>query len=157
MSKNHRQVIDTGLRSSCVLDRLEPEGQVINENEESASQTQSEEASCNDATSPEYSGWNRCEVTLPNLNNDESDEKNPGHDKKSDDSTIVPRILLPSPLQSQQQADDCRQEEEVANRIELSEPSHEADRPLFLSLRGFEENDYGKNGHGTNWKAKSRC
>ena len=50
-------------------------------------------------------------VALPQLNDNESADKNTEQDKKCDDATIPPWIGASAPLESQQKADDGWQED----------------------------------------------
>lgn len=86
----------------------------------------------------DQSGRHGGTILAPPLNANENDDQSTEDGEEGDDPGIAPGVLRTTPLQSEQQADDRREEEERSQEIELAKLLLPA-LGSFDCLRGLEE------------------
>lgn len=74
----------------------------------------------------------------PDLYQNESNDQDTKKYKQGDNTGVAPGILRASPLQREQYADDCRNEDSCSREVQLTQLILEA-RLIFDGLGGFKE------------------
>jgi hypothetical protein len=98
---------------------LEPNREVVDEDEERSAEAQDEPACASDGTVLQKAWRNGGVILLPDLNANKSDQEHTEDDEKGDDLSVRPRVFAATPLQSKEQADNHRQEDKGAEDVEL--------------------------------------
>lgn len=152
LSKNQGQCSNAGFFGCSALNGLEPDGEVKNDYEEGASDADAEHKTRDHGLFIQDAKGYGSGIAFPILHGAEADEEQAKEDEEHDDSRVGPGVLGAAPLESEEEADDCGQEEDGANRVELLEAGSEADGAFFLTRGRFEEEGYGDERDGTNWE-----
>lgn len=98
--------MDAGLHGGGILDALEEDGQVVDQDEESTAEEQSKERGGKDAAVLEHARGQGSLVSQLDLRECKEDSHDAEADEQADDPRIVPGVLVSSPLQGEQEADD---------------------------------------------------
>ena len=118
-AEDHGEVADAAFDSGGALDRLEPDGDEVDEDEEGGAEAGAEPGCEGDAALLHDSGGDGGVVLLPELDANEGDDEDAEDNEKRDDPPIAPWILGSSPLECQKKTDNRRDEQTCANWIEL--------------------------------------
>ena len=139
-------VADAGLVGAHALDGLEPDGQVVDCDEEGGTQAEGEDARGADAAFPDQARVDGGGFRAAELDDHEGDEAEAEDDEEGDDAPARPGVGGAAPLQRHEEADDPREEEGRAEDVELPEalpPGEGAVRRVLASVGdGLEEEDY---------------
>lgn len=110
--KDKGNVVDPGLEGRDAFDGLEPDGDVVEEQEETGAKEEDIRTSGPD-TAVGHKAWvDRCDLRLPELDSNEGNDADAKSDKETDDSRVGPSIGQTAPLKREQHSDNGRDEEE---------------------------------------------
>ncbi len=132
---------------------MEPNRDIIDEEEEGGADREGEKAACVDgALTEDARGYRRILLLAP-LDEEEGDDEHAEHHEQPDDSPIVPRVCCAAPLESKQEGDDGGDKNQRAERIEAYEALHESLLDRLLPFHGVrEEKTDDDKSNGTDWK-----
>ena len=139
-----------GCRSS--LDGLEPDGQVVNHDEEASAQHGTEQCRSPDVAVQEDARRNRGIFLLPPLDSKEAACEENKEDQERNDATVLPLILAATPLESEQQANNSGQEASCSGKIELLNLLTPCSLDLSTTAGNLEEGDDKGRRDGTKGK-----
>lgn len=118
-TEDGRQVHDTGLCGADTLDGLEPDGDVVDHDEESGTQHGTEPGGSPHVAVLEHARRNGGILLLPDLHSEETDNKETSDDQERDDAATLPLVLDATPLQGKEKADDGGEEQGSTLEIKL--------------------------------------
>ena len=119
--KDEREDHDAGFHGGDALDRLEPEGQEVEEGDHGAADGEGEGRPREDAAVQEDAGRDGRGVALAMLDEDEDREAQGEEEEENDDARVRPSVGQAAPLEGEEEADDGGQEEERADRVQAVE------------------------------------
>lgn len=147
-AENSGQVHDTGLCGTDAFDGLEPDGDVVDHDEESSTQHGNEPGGAPDIAVLENARRDSSILLFPDLDRDEANEKQTGNDEQGDDAAVLPLVFAATPLQSKEQADDSREEQGSTFEIELFDLLDPGSVDLGCLTLDLEERDDEGSGDG---------
>lgn len=109
------------------LDGLEPDGQEVDQRHHLGAAEEGIARPRDDGAMLHQARGDGRELLAPVLDVDKDNGKDTKEDQEDDDAGVGPRVRRPAPLQSQKEADDGREDEQRAQRVELVD--------LFLQRR----------------------
>lgn len=116
------QELDAGFHGGGALDALEEDGQVVDEDEEGPAEEQSKHRGGEDGAVLEHARWQGGLVTHLDLRECKEDSHEAEPDEQADDPRVVPRVLVTSPLQGEQEADDSGDKQTSTDEVQLLDP-----------------------------------
>lgn len=132
------------------MDSLEPNGEVVNHDEECGTQASTKESARPNSSVQEDARRNGGLFSQPDLNHEEANDEHTKDNKQANDAAILPGILGTTPLQSQQQRHNTGDEQEGTEQIERLDLLLEAQLALGnLGLRQAQEGNDECNGNTT--------
>lgn len=110
--KDKGNVVDPGLEGRDAFDCLEPDGDIVQEKEETGAKEEDIRPSGPD-TAVGHEAWvDCCDLRLPELDPNEGNDTDAKSDKETDDSRAGPSVGQTTPLKREQHSDNGRDEEE---------------------------------------------
>ena len=100
-------------------DALEVNREIEHEQEEAACKEEGEPDGSGDAALGEDAGWQCSAVAEPDLGGDKENEEDATSDEETDNASAFPWVGGAAPLQSEEEADDGRDQDGSADEVEL--------------------------------------
>lgn len=120
-AQKHRQVPNTGVHGGDALHRLEPNGDVVDEQEEGGADGEGEEAAGHDGAVAEDARRHGGVLLLPDLDAEKDDDQHAEDDEQADDARVAPGVGGAAPLEGEEERDDGGDEDQRAQGVEASD------------------------------------
>lgn len=119
--EHERETHNARVHGRGVLDRLEPDGEVVDDREVGTGEEGHEEGGEGHGMHGDDARRHHGVVLTLSLDGQEGDEEHAGEDEEGDDAPVGPGEGRAAPLEGKQEADDGREESDHAQRVHVLE------------------------------------